>query len=265
MFGMALGRMGRNGGVRAGAVVRALFANGEQGAWYDPSDFSTMSQDTAGVTPVTATGQPVGRILDKSGRGVHVIQGTAAARPVLQQDAQGFYYLAFDGVDDFLGSSDASMAITGALSIAIGVYKNNASRFDMFVTDQTTNAIGSYEHRSSNAAANIPQNLVYGSGAAEAAASSANALITPAAKQVLAVTRGASVVSFYKNAGLADTFTQVATPAAGATPLFRLGTRAGADLFLLGRLYQVIVVSRVFSTTERASINAYVNTKTGAY
>ncbi len=43
-----------------------LFASGEQGAWYDPSDFSTMFQDSAGTTPVTAVGQPVGLILDKS-------------------------------------------------------------------------------------------------------------------------------------------------------------------------------------------------------
>ena len=44
----------------------SLFASGEQGAWYDPSDLSTMFQDTAGTTPVTATGQTVGLLLDKS-------------------------------------------------------------------------------------------------------------------------------------------------------------------------------------------------------
>ena len=60
----------------------ALFAAGEQGAWYDPSDFSTMFQDTAGTTPVTATGQTVGRINDKSGRGNHATQATAASRPI---------------------------------------------------------------------------------------------------------------------------------------------------------------------------------------
>ena len=43
-----------------------LFAAGEQGAWYDPSDFSTMFQDAAGTTPVTAVEQPVGLLLDKS-------------------------------------------------------------------------------------------------------------------------------------------------------------------------------------------------------
>lgn len=50
----------------AGFSPDELFANGEQGAWYDPSDFSTMFQDAAGTTPVTAVEQPVGLILDKS-------------------------------------------------------------------------------------------------------------------------------------------------------------------------------------------------------
>jgi hypothetical protein len=48
------------------AVIEALFANSELGAWYDPSDLTTMFQDRAGTTPVTADGQPVGLILDKS-------------------------------------------------------------------------------------------------------------------------------------------------------------------------------------------------------
>lgn len=43
-----------------------LFKNGEQGAWYDPSDLSTLYQDAAGTTPVTADGDPVGLMLDKS-------------------------------------------------------------------------------------------------------------------------------------------------------------------------------------------------------
>lgn len=43
-----------------------LFAAGEQGGWYDPSDISTLFQDTAGTVPVTAAGQDVGLLLDKS-------------------------------------------------------------------------------------------------------------------------------------------------------------------------------------------------------
>ena len=62
----------------------SLFAQGEQGAWYDPSDFSTMFQNSTGATPVTAVEQPVGLLLDKSGRGNHASQATSASRPVLR-------------------------------------------------------------------------------------------------------------------------------------------------------------------------------------
>ena len=43
-----------------------LFTSGVAGAWYDPSDTSTLFQDSAGTTPVTAVEQPVGLMLDKS-------------------------------------------------------------------------------------------------------------------------------------------------------------------------------------------------------
>ncbi len=63
---------------------KKLFAAGEQGVWYDPSDFSTLFQDSAGTTPVTAIEQPVGLILDKSGRGNHAFQPTTTSRPILR-------------------------------------------------------------------------------------------------------------------------------------------------------------------------------------
>lgn len=73
------------GEVRADDLINPIeiFSAGEQGAWFDPSDLSTLFQDSAGTTPVTAVEQPVGKILDKSGRGNHASQPTSAARPVL--------------------------------------------------------------------------------------------------------------------------------------------------------------------------------------
>ncbi|MGO5535730.1 hypothetical protein PGK06_010990 [Acinetobacter baumannii] len=49
-----------------GIVMEKLFANGEQGFYQDPNDLSTMFQDAAGTIPVTASGQPLGLVLDKS-------------------------------------------------------------------------------------------------------------------------------------------------------------------------------------------------------
>lgn len=67
-----------------GTRIAELFANGEQGVWFDPSDISTLYQDAAGTIPVTGVEQPVGRMLDKSGRGNHASQATTTARPILR-------------------------------------------------------------------------------------------------------------------------------------------------------------------------------------
>lgn len=84
-------------------VIKSLFANNEQGFAFDFNDLSTMFQDAAGTIPVTGVGQPVGKVLDKSGCGNHATQATSSKRPILQKNATtGAYYLYFDGVDDYL-------------------------------------------------------------------------------------------------------------------------------------------------------------------
>ena len=101
--------------------IGQLFASGEQGAWYDPSDMSTLFQDSAGTVPVTAVEQPVGRILDKSGRGNHASQATTTKRPVLKIDAGGRYYLSFDGVDDALQTGNIDFTGTDKMTVWAGV------------------------------------------------------------------------------------------------------------------------------------------------
>ena len=63
-------------------VVRQIVQR-DNGAWFDPSDMSTLYQDAAGTTPVTAVEQPVGKIIDKSGNGNHATQSITASRPTL--------------------------------------------------------------------------------------------------------------------------------------------------------------------------------------
>ncbi len=77
-----------------------LFAGGADGVWCDPSDLSTVWQDSAGTTPA-AVNDPVGRIDDKSGNGNHATQATTAAKPYLR-DTSGLKNIEFDGVDDRL-------------------------------------------------------------------------------------------------------------------------------------------------------------------
>ena len=58
-----------------------LFVDGVVGFWHDYTDPTTWFQDTAGTTPATALGDPVGRVNDKSGNSITGLQATSAARP----------------------------------------------------------------------------------------------------------------------------------------------------------------------------------------
>ena len=70
-------------------IIKSLFSLGEQGFAYDPNDLTTLYQDAAGTIPVTAAGQPVGLMLDKSkslNRGIELLptkdlEGFTASTP----------------------------------------------------------------------------------------------------------------------------------------------------------------------------------------
>jgi hypothetical protein len=69
MFTLSLGFKARLYGGSAPAPAfdpTTLFTGTDTGWVYDLSDMSTLFQDAAGTTPVTAVGQPVGLVLDKS-------------------------------------------------------------------------------------------------------------------------------------------------------------------------------------------------------
>jgi hypothetical protein len=75
-------------GALASSVARAwspttLFAAGEAGGLWDFSTLANLYQDSAGTTPCTAVGQPIGKVLDTSGRGNHLTQATSTKRPTL--------------------------------------------------------------------------------------------------------------------------------------------------------------------------------------
>jgi hypothetical protein len=110
----------------------ALFAASEVGVWYDPSDFSTMYQDSAGTTPVTGLEQPVGLIRDKSGRGNHASQSTFASRPVLSAR-----YNLLTQTEDFLtGWAQNGLVTTGMTNVTTA--PNGTQTADQLVESDTT-------------------------------------------------------------------------------------------------------------------------------
>jgi hypothetical protein len=90
----------------------ALFQSSQRGAYYDVSDISTLFQDSAGTVPVTAAGDPVGKMLDKSGNGYHVKQSNSTAqRPTYRIDGAGNPYLEFGGSHVLYGPAGNNNAL----------------------------------------------------------------------------------------------------------------------------------------------------------
>ena len=110
------------------SAIQNLFASSEQGFLPNPNDFATLFQDSAGTTPVTAANQPIGKILDQSGRGNHVTQATAGNRPYLRGTPLGanlvtdpFFY---SGANWTAGSgwtiaSPAAGAVTSSAALSL--------------------------------------------------------------------------------------------------------------------------------------------------
>ncbi|WP_323041159.1 hypothetical protein [Gemmobacter sp.] len=132
MLGLGLGITG----VRGLWSPARLFSAGSQGLFLDPSILSSMSQDTAGATPVTGPGQPVGRAMDRSGRGNHATQATAAQRPTYQVDGSGRPYLYFDGVDDGMLTSSVAWG-SGEVTVIAAMRKRSDAALG-FVLELTT-------------------------------------------------------------------------------------------------------------------------------
>lgn len=132
-----------------GTRIAELFANGEQGVWFDPSDISTLFQDAAGTIPVTGVEQPVGLMLDKSGNGKHASQATTTARPILSAR-----YNLLTATDTLVGGGWTALApnttVTPGFSSPLG--ENTAARVQMPATsgsllNHSFNAIAGHTYR----------------------------------------------------------------------------------------------------------------------
>jgi len=269
MFGLRVGKLGGialTGAMPAVFSPASLFANGEQGAWYDPSDFSTMFQDSAGTTPVTAVGQPVGLILDKSGNDTNAFQATAAARPLLQQDGNGKYYLDFGGVDDALATAVFSLTSVQTVSIWFGSYISNSSPGFVYEFSPNGNTnVGSfnaYYNEVGDGGLTGRTNVGTQSGNTAVAVAIPNLSVysmvhdgTVASPSVRSRRNGAT----YSNGGNNSAF-----PASFGTWALNVGSRQGG-FHLPGRLYSLIVRGAPSTEQEITDTETWVNGKTGAY
>lgn len=217
------------------------------GAWYDPSDFSTLFQDVAGTIPVTAAGQNVGKMLDKSGNAHHATTPGGLIRPVLQQDAGGHYYLSFDGVSQALSTTWTSIAqpIDRVSALQQDTWAANRYMYDGGVVDEMIlrqNGV-------------TPQLELF---AGAAACNNATAtLATPW-----------YVAERYNGASSSLTIRATAVNGnAGAnatTGVFMGGRASGGGPFCPFRLYGIVVRGGTMTAAQLTALHTWLSTKSGA-
>jgi hypothetical protein len=239
------------GGVSSFSIA-SLFAAGEQGGWYDPSDLSTLFSDSAGTTPAVVDG-PVGKMLDKSGRGNHATQATTAAKPYLRSSG-GLYWLEYDGVDDwmtvaFAAVPSAELAVVAGRATSVAVDSG-------FYGNLNSSALAGFQIHLATSTAEVRT----GSGAALSSASAGT--VTAGVNFVLAGYAGSGSQTARRN-GVAGTSVS-ATRAAGAVG-YALGRRSAAQAseYLGGRIYGLVSLHRAATGSEIANIERTLAAKSG--
>lgn len=215
-----------------------LFANGEQGAWYDPSDLTTLYQDSAGTTPVTADGDPVGLMLDKSGNGNHATQSVAASRPIYRTDGT-LHWLEFDGVDDWLSTAVIAAGSPATAQITAGVRPTRTAT-QILVEYGTSNANPGHFYLSA------PESGAYGflaNGVTSGGPADLSILAYGAVPENAVVTGVADLSQPSKRVRRNGVYGTTATGSAGTFTDRQLyiGARAGTSVFYASNLYGMVL------------------------
>lgn len=245
-----------------------------QGYILNPSDISTMWQDSAGTTPVTAAGNPVGRIIDVSGNGYIFTQATAANRPTYQISATtGAGCLRFDGVNDYLSSTATVNLSSGTkLFTAIGMSRNSGGSqripifggygavsggFTVYAPVGNDDSVGV----AVRGTANGYQTQLFGPGVV--LATHTGTWDMTVATIAGAITSRINGRNYNYTAGGSNP----GTAAGGSNLTNFIGASSVPSAYFSGDIYGVVVrcASVQVTGTERTGVENYLNTKAGAW
>ena len=242
----------------------SLFAASEPGFWFDPSDLSTLFQDTAGTTPVTVAGQSVARINDKSGRGNHATQSTSLSRPTYQVDSNGRGYLSFDGSDDFLVTPTITPGTDKAQAFA-GVRKLSDAATGAVIELSASGSSGSISVFAPLSAAANYEWRSFGTGVARA--TSGNTFAAPITNVLTGIGEISTDTAILRvnGAQAATSPSDQGTGNYNNYPLY-IGRRGDTAYPFNGRIYSLICrFGSNLAADQITQTEAWVNSKTGAY
>lgn len=247
MGGGLLPMFGASGAANIPASIANLWA------WWDIATLSTLYQDSAGSTPVTGDGDPIGYIADRSGNGRYVRQtGATGTRPTYTTGVQnGLAAATFDG-GDYL---DTVATVDSTPLTIIGVLKRSAvgSLRGVVTTYHLTNT-------GARVYTEVANTIVANAGGptkATTATFGAN----------VAVVFGAR----FQGSGLAVFTNGTIENASGSLStinnIFAMARIAvnSTSVLLIGSLCEIIVYSRALTDTEITNLSTYLNTKWSVY
>lgn len=246
------------------ALILGLFDNGEQGARYAPYDLSSMFQDAAGTIPVTADGDPVGLMLDKSGNGNHASQSTAPARPLYKTDGT-LHWIEFDGVDDFMVTASFAWGSDEAF-MSVGLTRRSTiSRIVYELSSGVGSNPGSFYLASGEIDAQQYTSLSRGSAGSNITIRSSVVSDTPPSTNIVSALHDISDDMSVVRADGVDGATATGDKGAGnfgTYPLY-LCARNGGGVFLNGDLFGGVLRNVNPNVHELSAVETYLAVKSG--
>lgn len=227
------------------------------------SEVTTLWQDTAKTVPVTEVGQLVAYVEDNSGGENDFWQPLEPCRPRLQfNSSSGYYFLEFDGIDDFLISVEAvDFSTTDEVTVVASMRK---------LRDTSTGCVVALTAAANNAAfilfapaSSGANKYNFRSFGTTGAAAGTPVIATPAAPVSNVVTGLGKISTDLCTLRLDGT--QVATTATNqgtgnyAASYVYIGRAAGESLAAQLELYDLQVVGKLAATPELEAVEAYLS------
>lgn len=222
-------------------------------AWYDPSDLGTLFQDVAMTVPVTADGQSVAAMRDKSGAGHHLTQASAGLRPLYKTDGI-LHWLLFDGVDDVMTAGPVHGA---ARTISIAMRPVAGSGPIVYGAQSAAN-LRSYVGIN-------PTGSAFSAGVGSAASADLNIGGDTTDTDIVGwMTHDGTNVLLGRDGETEQTFAQNGTTTPGAAAwLGAFNDKGSAAFNMAGRVYGLVDHDRALTAPERLEAATFLASKSG--
>lgn len=246
------------------AIPALVYTGGYKGLTIDAEVLSSMSQDTAGATPVTAAGQPIGRILDRSGNALHLTQSTAAARPTYRLDGSSRPYLETDAIDDWMTSPSFAWG-SDEVTVIAAFRKRADTPVGRPMSFGTPGVAGSFFMAAPGAASTDKYYFGARGSAAANFATTTNVAYNAPITAVFGGTAKISTDTLIARINGVDVATNATDHGTGnfGTSTFTIGAQSGPSIFAGIDLYGLLAVNRLLTTQERGWVEKWMALKSG--